>query len=142
MCTVWAARYLRMRKGRRLLGSFQHGSMANALPQAIGAQFLYPQRQVVAFCGDGGLGMLMGDLLTLALYDLPIKIAVFNNSRLGMVKLEMMVAGFPDFGTGFKHFNFAKIAEAVGIKALRVEEPGNIRGALEQAFLHKGPVLV
>jgi pyruvate dehydrogenase (quinone) len=142
MCTVWAARYLRMRKGRRLLASFHHGSMANALPQAIGAQLLHPDRQVVAFCGDGGLAMLMGDLLTLVQYDLPIKLVVFNNSTLGMVKLEMMVAGIPDFGTDFKPFNFARIAEAAGIKAMRVEDPADIRDALAQAFLHKGPALV
>ena len=142
MCTVWAARYLTMTKGRRLIGSFRHGSMANALPQATGAQLSHPERQVVALSGDGGLGMLMGDLLTLVQYQLPIKIVLFNNSTLGMVKLEMMAEGFPDYGTDFKHFDFAKIAEAFGIKGIRVEEPEELRGSLHRAFVQDGPALV
>jgi pyruvate dehydrogenase (quinone) len=142
MCTVWAARYLRMKKGRALIGSFNHGSMANALPQAIGAQLLYPHRQVVSFSGDGGLGMLLGDLLSVVQHNLPIKIIVFNNSTLGMVKLEMQAAGIPDFGVDFKNFNFAKIAEGAGIPSYRVEEAENVSSTLKTAFKQTGPVLV
>lgn len=142
MCSVWGARYLRMKKGRSLLASFNHGSMANALPQAIGAQLLDPDRQVVCMSGDGGIGMLMGDLLTVAQYELPIKIVVFNNSTLGMVKLEMQVAGLPDFGTDFKHFNFANIASACGIPSVRVEDPVDVRDAVRQAMHNKGAILV
>ena len=142
MCTVWAARYLRMKKGRSLIGSFNHGSMANALPQAIGAQTLSPDRQVVSFSGDGGLGMLMGDLLSLVQHDLPVKVVVFNNSTLGMVKLEMQVAGIPDFGTDFKNFNFAKIAEGAGIRSFRVERSHEVRDAIQAALKHKGPALL
>ena len=139
MSTVWAARYLRMKKGRSLIGSFSHGSMANALPQAIGAQLLFP---VVALSGDGGLAMLMGDLLTLVQHDLPVKVIVFNNSTLGMVKLEMQVAGIPDFGTDFKNFNFAKIAEGAGIRSFRVERASEVRDAMRAALKHKGPALL
>jgi pyruvate dehydrogenase (quinone) len=142
MCTVWAARYLRMKKGRSLIGSFNHGSMANALPQAIGAQLLYPDRQVISFSGDGGLGMLMGDLLSVVQHNLPIKIIVFNNSTLGMVKLEMQAAGIPDFGVDFKNFNFAKIAEGAGIPSYRVEKAENVSSTLQTAFKQKGPVLI
>jgi pyruvate dehydrogenase (quinone) len=142
MCTVWAARYIQMKNGRGLIGSFNHGSMANAMPQAIGAQFLYPNRQIVSFCGDGGLGMLMGDLLTVVQYDLPIKIIVFDNSTLGMVKLEMQAAGFPDFGVNFKNFNFAKIAEGAGIQSYRVERAADVRDTLRAALKQKGPALV
>jgi pyruvate dehydrogenase (quinone) len=142
MCTVWAARYLRMKKGRSLIGSFNHGSMANALPQAIGAQLLYPDRQVISFSGDGGLGMLMGDLLSVVQHNLPIKIIVFNNSTLGMVKLEMQAAGIPDFGVDFKNFNFAKIAEGAGIPSYRVEKAESVSSTLQTAFKQKGPVLI
>jgi pyruvate dehydrogenase (quinone) len=142
MSTVWAARYLRMKKGRSLIGSFSHGSMANALPQAIGAQLLFPDRQIISFSGDGGLGMLMGDLLTLVQHDLPVKVIVFNNSTLGMVKLEMQVAGIPDFGTDFKNFNFAKIAEGAGIRSFRVERASEVRDAMRAALKHKGPALL
>jgi pyruvate dehydrogenase (quinone) len=142
MCTVWAARYLRMKKGRGLIGSFNHGSMANALPQAIGAQLLYPDRQVISFSGDGGLGMLLGDLLSVVQHNLPIKIIVFNNSTLGMVKLEMQAAGIPDFGVDFKNFNFAKIAEGAGIPSYRVERAENVSSTLRTAFKQKGPVLI
>jgi pyruvate dehydrogenase (quinone) len=142
MSTVWAARYLRMKKGRSLIGSFTHGSMANALPQAIGAQLLFPDRQIISFSGDGGLGMLMGDLLTLVQHDLPVKIIVFNNSTLGMVKLEMQAGGIPDFGVDFKNFNFAKIAEGAGIQSFRVERAPDLRDAVKAALKHKGPALV
>lgn len=140
--TVWAARYLTMKKEQRLLGSFNHGSMASAMPQAIGAQLAYPGRQVVSLSGDGGFAMLMGDILTIAQYNLPVKIVVFNNSSLGFVAMEMKVAGYPPFGTDLKNPDFAKMAEAIGIKGIRVENPANVGTALEKAFAHDGPVLI
>jgi pyruvate dehydrogenase (quinone) len=142
MCAVWGARYLRAARGRRFLGSFNHGSMANALSQAIGAQASYPGRQVVALCGDGGLAMLLGDILTLPQYDLPIKIVVFNNAALGMVQMEMEVAGLPHFGCDLKNPNFAALAEAVGLLGIRVEDPAQVRSALEKALAASGPALV
>ncbi len=142
MCNVWSSRYIRATKDRRLIGSFTHGSMANALPQAIGAQMCYPGRQVIAMAGDGGLAMLMGDLLTLTQYDLPIKIVLFNNSVLGMVKLEMEVAGLPDFQTDLKNPNFAKLAEAIGIMGVRIENPADVSSGLKKALQHSGPALI
>jgi pyruvate dehydrogenase (quinone) len=142
MCAVWGARYLGAAAGRRILGSFNHGSMANALPQAIGAQLTYPDRQVISLSGDGGLAMLMGELLTVAQYDLPVKIVVFDNHRLGMVQLEMEVVGIPNYGCELKNPNFAVLAQAVGLTGLRVEDPKEVRPALEQALRSKGPVLV
>jgi pyruvate dehydrogenase (quinone) len=142
MNTVWAARYLTPNGRRRLLGSFVHGSMANALPHAIGAQLAAPGRQVVSLSGDGGLGMLLGELLTVRLHDLPVKIVVFNNASLGMVKLEMLVAGYPDFETDHRPVEYAAIARAVGIDAKRVEDPGDVRGALAEALARPGPALV
>lgn len=125
-----------------MIGSFSHGSMANALPQAIGAQFTDRQRQVVAMSGDGGFSMLMGDFLTLVQYDLPVKVVVFNNSALGMVELEMMVGGLPAYGTTHQHSDFAAIARAAGAYGVRVEKPKQLAGALTDAFKHKGPALV
>ncbi|WIX76383.1 pyruvate dehydrogenase [Amycolatopsis carbonis] len=142
MGNVWAARYLTPNGRRRVLGSFRHGSMANALPHAIGAQFAQPGRQVVSLSGDGGLAMLMGDLLTLPTYDIPVKVVVFNNATLGMVKLEMLVDGLPDFGTDHTPVNFAAIAQACGIHATRVEDPRDVREALAKAFVHPGPAVV
>ena len=142
MCTVWAARYLRMTRERRLLGSFTHGSMANALPQAIGAQVRFPDRQVISLSGDGGFAMMMGDFITLVQYDLPVKVVVYNNGSLGMVKLEQNVAGLKDFGTNLKNPDFAKVAEAMGAIGLRVEDPGEVRPAIERALAIDGPVLV
>jgi pyruvate dehydrogenase (quinone) len=142
MTAVWAARYLKMTRDRRLIGSFNHGSMANAMPQAIGAQLAFPKRQVVSMCGDGGFTMLMGDLLTLAQYELPIRLIIYNNSTLGMVKLEMRVAGYEDFGVDVRNPNFARMAEAVGIRGFRVENPRDLKSSLEAAFRHHGPVLV
>jgi len=142
MCTVWAARYLRMTRERRLLGSFTHGSMANALPQAIGAQVRFPDRQVISLSGDGGFAMMMGDFITLVQYDLPVKIVVYNNGSLGMVKLEQNVAGLKDFGTDLKNPDFAKVAEAMGATGLRVEDPSEVRPAVERALAIDGPVLV
>ncbi|MFF9018886.1 pyruvate dehydrogenase [Streptomyces eurythermus] len=142
MCCVWAARYLTPNGHRRILGSFVHGSMANALPQAIGAQFLDRGRQVVSLSGDGGFSMLMGDFLTAVQYDLPVKVVVFNNSSLGMVDLEMMVDGLPPHGTAYPHTDYAAIATAAGAHGIRVDTPGALRGALREAFAHDGPALV
>ncbi len=140
--TVWAARYLTMNGRRRLLGSFTHGSMANALPQAIGAQLAYPDRQVVSLSGDGGLAMVMGDLLTLEQNGLPVKVVVFTNGSLGFVKLEMQAAGFLDRGVALTTPDFAKIAEASGMLGISVQRPGELPTALERALAHDGPALV
>ncbi|GHJ97976.1 pyruvate dehydrogenase [Streptomyces sp. NE5-10] len=142
MCNVWAARYLTPNGRRRIIGSFSHGSMANALPQAIGAQFTDRDRQVVTLSGDGGFTMLMGDFLTLVQYDLPVKIVLFNNSSLGMVELEMLVAGLPSYGTGNRNPDFAAVARAAGAYGVRVEKPKHLAGALRDAFRHPGPALV
>ncbi len=140
--TVWAARYLRMNGERRLLGSFTHGSMASALPQAIGAQLTYPGRQVITLSGDGGLAMLLGDLLTLQQLKLPVKLVVFRNDSLAFVELEMKAAGFLDFGTALLNPDFAKIADAAGVMGLRVDAPEQVRPMLVQALNHNGPALV
>jgi pyruvate dehydrogenase (quinone) len=142
MCAVWGARYLRATKGRRFLGSFNHGSMANALPQAIGAQMACPDRQVIAFSGDGGLAMLLGELLTVVQYELPVKIVVFNNHSLGMVQLEQEVAGLPHYGNELKNPDFSRLAEAVGLKGVRVEDPAEVRQGLERLLASDGPALV
>lgn len=140
--TVWAARYLKMNGKRRLLGSFNHGSMANAMPQALGAKASAPQRQVIAMCGDGGFSMLMGDFLSVVQMNLPIKIVVFNNSVLGFVAMEMKAGGYLTDGTDLHQTNFAAIANACGITGIRVEKPGELDAALNQAFKTDGPVLV
>ncbi len=119
-----------------------HGSMANAMPQAIGARLLHPDRQVISVSGDGGFAMLMGDFITLSQYDLPVKIVVYNNGALGMVKLEMEVDGLPDYGTDLKNPNFVKMAEAMGVTGIRVEDPTEVRPAIDRALGHDGPVLV
>jgi len=140
--TVWAARYLTMNGRRRLLGSFNHGSMANALPQAIGAQVSHPGRQVVSLSGDGGLAMLMGDLLSLRQLQAPVKIVVFRNDALAFVELEMKAAGILDFATDLQNPDFAKIAEAAGLRGLTAETPEQVRPMLIQALQHDGPALV
>ncbi|MDE1920801.1 MAG: ubiquinone-dependent pyruvate dehydrogenase [Candidatus Omnitrophica bacterium] len=140
--TVWAARYLKMNGKRRLLGSFNHGSMANALPQAIGAQVAFPQRQVISLSGDGGFTMLMGDFLTLTQHNLPVKTIIFNNSSLGFVELEMKAAGFLETATSLKNPNFAKLAQAVGVQGFRVERPIDLEPALRKALGSDGPALV
>ncbi|MFP1873296.1 ubiquinone-dependent pyruvate dehydrogenase [Lonsdalea quercina] len=140
--TVWAARYLKMNGKRRLIGSFSHGSMASAMPQALGAQSVDPNRQVVSFSGDGGFTMLMGDFLSVAQLKLPVKIVVFNNSALGFVAMEMKAGGFLTDGTELHNPNFAEIANACGVKGLRVEKASELDAALEEAFAHDGPVLL
>jgi pyruvate dehydrogenase (quinone) len=142
MCNVWAARYITPNGRRRVIGSFLHGTMANALPHAIGAQLAYPGRQVISMSGDGGLGMLLGELLTVALHRQPVKIITFNNSSLGMVKLEMLVSGLPDFETDHASVDYAAIAAAAGIHAVRIEQPKDIRAGLKDALAHPGPALV
>lgn len=142
MCNVWAARYITPNGRRRVLGSFIHGSMANAMPHAIGAQLAAPGRQVISMSGDGGLSMLLGDLITLRDYELPVKIVVFNNSTLGMVKLEMMVDGLPSFGTDVRDVDYAAVARALGMHGVRAEKPSDIRPALTEAFRTPGPALV
>jgi pyruvate dehydrogenase (quinone) len=142
MCCVWAARYIEGIGKRKMLGSFNHGSMANAMPQAIGASLACPGKQVIAFCGDGGLSMMMGDLMTIIQYKLPVKIIVFNNRTLGMVKLEMEVAGIPDLETEMMNPDFTKIAEAMGMPGITISDPAEVESGLEKAFLQEGPVLV
>jgi pyruvate dehydrogenase (quinone) len=139
---IWAARYLTMNGKRRLLGSFSHGSMANALPQAIGAQLQYPERQVVTLSGDGGIAMLLGDLLTVKQLNLPIKIFVFKNNVLGFVELEMKAAGILANGTELTNPDFAALAESAGIHGINVNDSNELEGAVKKAFEHKGPVLV
>jgi pyruvate dehydrogenase (quinone) len=140
--TVWAARYLAMNGKRRLMGSFWHGSMANAMAQAIGAQAAFPKRQVISLSGDGGFTMLMGDFLSLAQLGLPVKVVVFNNGALGFIELEQKSTGFLDFGTEFKNPNFAAMAEAVGLKGVRVEDAADVEAGIQAALAHNGPALV
>jgi pyruvate dehydrogenase (quinone) len=140
--TVWAARYLTMNGKRRLLGSFWHGSMANAMPQAIGAQAAFPQRQVISLSGDGGFTMLMGDFLSLAQLGLPVKIVVFNNGALGFIELEQKSTGFINTGTDLKNPNFAAMAEAVGVRGIRLEHSSEVDAGIAEALAHNGPVLV
>jgi pyruvate dehydrogenase (quinone) len=140
--TVWAARYLAMNGKRRLIGSFNHGSMANAMAQTIGAQTAFPGRQVISLSGDGGFTMLMGDFLSLVQLGLPVKVVVFNNSALGFIEIEQKSTGFLDYGTGFKNPNFAAMAEASGIRGIRLEDPGDVDKGIAEALAHDGPVLV
>ena len=147
MCNVWAARYVTPNGRRRVIGSFLHGSMANAVPHAIGAAFAArngeaPQRHVVAMAGDGGLSMLLGELITLKQYELPVKVILFDNASLGMVRLEMLVDGIPAWATDSPAIDYAAIAQAIGIPSIRVEQPTAIRDALQQAFSHDGPALI
>ncbi len=142
MCCVWGARYIQATAKRLMLGSFNHGSMANAMPQSIGAALACPGRQVVALCGDGGLSMLLGDLATIVQYKLPVKLILFNNRSLGMVKLEMEVAGLPDNETDMYNPDFELVAKAMGMKGVTVKNPDEVEKAILQAFDHKGPVLV
>ena len=140
--TVWAARYLEMNGRRRLIGSFNHGSMANAMLQAMGAQAAAPDRQVVSLSGDGGFTMMMGDFISLTQLKLPVKVIVFNNGSLGFVAMEMKAAGFLDTGTDLKNPNFAAMAAAMGVTAFRVEDSGDLEEAVAAALAHPGPALV
>ncbi|TDN42458.1 pyruvate dehydrogenase (quinone) [Curtobacterium flaccumfaciens] len=139
---VWASRYLTMNGDRRLIGSFVHGTMANAVPMAIGAQASHPDRQVIALAGDGGLTMLLGELITIVQNKLPVKIVVFDNSSLNFVELEMKAAGFVTYGTELQNPDFAKVAEAIGIAGFRVDESDQLEDALAAALAHDGPALV
>jgi pyruvate dehydrogenase (quinone) len=140
--TVWAARYLAMNGKRRLLGSFWHGSMANAMAQAIGAQTAFPDRQVISLSGDGGFTMLMGDFISLAQLKLPVKVVVFNNNALGFIELEQKSTGFLAYGTELDNPNLAAMAEAMGIRGIRIEDPAAVDEAIAAALSHPGPVLV
>ena len=140
--TLWAARYLRMNGRRRLIGSFNHGSMANALPQAIGVQASHPDRQVVTLSGDGGLAMLLGELLTLRQQHLPVNVVVLNNGALGFVELEMKADGIVTYGTDLDNPSFAEIARAVGLYGVRIERPSELEDGLRTAFAHDGPTVV
>ncbi|TSD86118.1 ubiquinone-dependent pyruvate dehydrogenase [Mycobacterium sp. KBS0706] len=140
--TVWAARYLKMNGRRRMIGSLSHGSMANAMPQAIGAQAAYPGRQVISLSGDGGFAMLMGDFLTLVQQKLPVKIVIFDNRSLGFVALEMKANGFLETGTSLTNPDFAAMARAIGVHAVRVEDPGELEGAIQEVLAHDGPALL
>ncbi|MFF4368249.1 thiamine pyrophosphate-dependent enzyme [Streptomyces sp. NPDC001594] len=142
MATVWLSRFVTLRGTRRLLGSYNLGSMANAMPQALGAQLWAPGRQVVAFCGDGGLSMLLGDLMTIKTYQLPVKLVLFDNRRLGMVKLEQEQAGLPEFGTELDNPDFAAVATALGLTGIRVTDPAALDDAVRQAMDTPGPVLL
>nr|WP_245456258.1 thiamine pyrophosphate-dependent enzyme [Rhizobium leguminosarum] len=140
--TIWAARHLKMNGSRRLIGSLVHGSMANALPQAIGAQATYKDRQIVSMSGDGGFAMLMGDFLTLVQQNLPVKVVIFNNSTLGFVAMEMKASGFLETGTDLKNPDFAAVARAAGVHAIRVEDPTELEGAVRDILAHPGPALL
>ncbi|GGG32071.1 ubiquinone-dependent pyruvate dehydrogenase [Hymenobacter glacieicola] len=140
--TIWAARYLHMNGRRRLVGSFNHGSMANAMPQALGAQLAFPGRQVIALAGDGGFAMLMGELLTLRQLKTPVKIVIFNNNSLGFVELEMKAAGILEYGTELENPNFAALAEAAGVRGIRVADPADLHNAIAEMLAHPGPVVL
>ncbi|MEV7443330.1 thiamine pyrophosphate-dependent enzyme [Streptomyces sp. NPDC091204] len=142
MATVWLSRFVTMRGDRRLIGSYNLGSMANAMPQALGAQLWAPERQIVALCGDGGLSMLLGDLMTIRTYRLPVKLVVFDNRRLGMVKLEQEQAGLPEFGTELDNPDFAAVATALGLTGIRVTDPADLHEGVRRAFDTPGPVLL
>lgn len=142
MSTVWLSRFVQLREGQRLIGSFNLGSMANAMPQALGAQALRRDRQVIAFCGDGGLSMLLGDLMTPGPYALPVKLIVFNNRRLGMVKLEMEQVGLPEYGTELDNPDLAAVASSMGFHAVRVEDPADVEAAVAEVLAHDGPALL
>jgi pyruvate dehydrogenase (quinone) len=139
---IWTARYLKVNGRRRIIGSFNHGSMANGMLQAIGAQTTYPNRQVISMSGDGGFSMMMGDFFTLTQMGLPVKVIVLNNGTLGFVEMEMKASGFLDTGCDLKNPNFALMADAVGVRGIRVEKPQELKAAIAAALAHKGPVLL
>jgi pyruvate dehydrogenase (quinone) len=139
---IWTARYLKVNGRRRIIGSFNHGSMANAMLHAIGAQTAHPNRQVISMSGDGGFTMMMGDFITLIQMGLPVKVIVLNNGTLGFVELEMKASGFLDTGCDLKNPNFAMMAEAMGVRGFRVEKPQELKSSIQSALAHKGPALV
>ena len=139
---VWMARHIHMKGTRDFLMSFNHASMANAMPQALGAQALDTSRQVIALCGDGGFSMLMGDFITAVTYDLPIKCIIFNNSKLGLVKMEMESMGYADWGIDLKNPNFADCGIAMGGKGIRIEDPADVDAGIQEALAMEGPVVV
>jgi pyruvate dehydrogenase (quinone) len=139
---IWTARYIQTNGKRRIIGSFNHGSMANAMPQALGAQAAFPGRQVVSLSGDGGFTMLMGDMLSAVQLGLPIKIIVLNNGTLGYVAMEMKAGGYVDTNVDLKNPNFAEMANVAGLKGIRVENSEDLEGALRDAFAHPGPALI
>lgn len=139
---AWAARYLQMNGRRRLVGSFNHGSMANAMLHAIGAQCAFPYRQVIAMCGDGGFSMMMGEFITLQQHGLPVKIIVLNNGTLGFVELEMKASGFLDTGCDLKNPNFAAMATAMGMTGIRAEDPRELAALVQEFLAHEGPALL
>jgi pyruvate dehydrogenase (quinone) len=139
---AWTARYLKLNGRRRLIGSFNHGSMANAMLHAIGAQATFRDRQVISMSGDGGFTMMMGEFMTLVQEKLPVKVIVLNNGTLGFVEIEMRASGFIDTGCDLVNPNFALMAEAVGVKGIRVEKPQELEGAIQEALAHDGPALV
>jgi len=140
--TIWTARYIQTNGQRRIIGSFNHGSMANAMPQALGAQAAFPGRQVVSLSGDGGFTMLMGDMLSAVQLDLPIKIIVLNNGTLGYVAMEMKAGGYVDTNVSLNNPDFAAMAQVAGLKGIRVENSDDLEAALREAFDHPGPALV
>ena len=140
--TIWVARYLRMNGRRRLVGSWVHGSMAGALPQAIGGQCAFPGRQVISLSGDGGFTMMMGDFLTLTQEKLPVKMVVFNNGSLGFVELEMKAAGLLPTGVSLVNPDFAAMARAIGVHAVRVDDPAKLEEAVAEVLAHEGPALL
>ena len=140
--TIWGARYLAMNGRRRLIGSWNHGSMAAALPQAIGVQSAFPDRQVVTLSGDGGLAMLMGELLTVRQLGLPVKIIVFNNGTLGFVEMEMKAAGLVETGVALDNPDFAAMARAIGLHGVRITDPGEVEAGVRAVLAHPGPALL
>jgi pyruvate dehydrogenase (quinone) len=140
--TVWAGRHLAMNGKRRLIGSFWHGSMANAMAQTIGAQSAFPGRQVISLSGDGGFTMLMGDFLSLVQLRLPVKVVVFNNGALGFIEIEQKSTGFLTTGTELQNPNFAAMAEAIGVRGIRLEDPTEVESGITEALAHDGPVLI
>jgi pyruvate dehydrogenase (quinone) len=140
--TVWAARYLQMNGKRKMMGSLNHGSMANAMPQAIGAQVANPDKQVIGLCGDGGFAMLMGDFLTIRQYNIKTKLVIFNNSSLGFVAIEMKAGGFLYENTNLENPNFAAMANAVGIKGISVEKPQELESAVDEFLKYDGAAVL
>ncbi|MDE7350666.1 MAG: hypothetical protein K2N25_06330, partial [Muribaculaceae bacterium] len=142
MNNVWTSHYLSQKKDRRMIGSFSHGSMANAMPMAIGAKFACPDRQVIAICGDGGFAMLMGELLTIIQYKLPVKLLVADNRSLAFVKWEMEMAGLTPNETNLINPDFGKMAESIGFQAETIDDPAALENAMKRWLKAEGPALL